>query len=245
MSKTELAIKAVAGVPALGIDVSSDIFKGLSKSSEYLERLQLFTKGKAIDQGLIAPGRYGVPHSEDNIEDLGAEIDILPLCCRPKALDMRDRDAIVTNYDPTSPEFKEIEEQGKTPNSGCMYGLTFLIFERSSAKCYELFCGTKSMRNECGKIGAFLPISEATAAVLEAKTGKPCKARGPLPCTLKAKYTTKGDWGWHCPVCLACSDPFVNLPPADELTKEIEKFMALANTEIEKVVEPATKARAR
>jgi hypothetical protein len=242
---TELAVKDVAGVPALGIDMASEVFLGLSKSSEYLERLQLYTKGKAIDQGLIGPGRYGVPHSDDNIEDLGTEIDILPLCCRPKALDMRDKDAIVTNYDPTSEQFREIETTGKTANSGCMFGLTFLIFERSTGKFYELFCGTKSMRNECGKIGAFLPMSEATAEALETKTGKPCKAHGPLPCTLKAKYVTKGDWGWHVPVCSGCSEPFSNLPPIEALKTEIENFMALKNTEIEKVEETTTKKRAR
>lgn len=242
---TELAIKGVAGVPAVGLDMASNVFLGLSKSSEYLERLQLYTKGKAIDQGLIAPGHYGIPHSDDNIEDLGTEIDILPLVARAKALDMRDKDAIITNYDPTSEQFREIEATGKTANSGCMFGLTFLIFERSTGKFYELFCGTKSMRNECGKIAPFLPLSEATAEALEAKMGKPYKAHGPLPCTLKAKYVTKGDWGWHVPVCLQCSEPFSNLPPIESLTAEIEGFMALKNTEIEKAEETNTKKRAR
>jgi hypothetical protein len=174
------------------------------------------------------------------------EIDILPLCCRPKALDMRDHDAIITNYDPTTAQFQEIETLGKTPNSGCMYGLTFLVYERSSGSFYELFCGTKSMRNEAGKIGNFLPISEATAEFLEAKTGKSCKARGPMACTLKAKYVTKGSWGWHVPVCSQCSEAFSNLPPIETLTTEITNFMALKNTEIEKVEEVAgAKKRAR
>jgi hypothetical protein len=159
---------------------------------------------------------------------------------------MRDKDAIVTNYDPTTTQFQEIETLGKVQNSGCMFGLTFLIFERSSGKFYELFCGTKSMRTESGKIGAFLPISPATAEFLEAKTGKPVKARGPLPCTLKAKYVTKGDWGWHVPVCSQCSDPLDNLPSVAVLVEEQAKFMALKNTEIEKVEEPTTgKKRAR
>jgi hypothetical protein len=246
MSKNELAVKELANVPALGLDMASEVFLGLSKSSEYLERLQLYTKGKAIDQGLIPPGHYGIPHSDDNIEDLGVEIDVLPLVCRPKALDMRDKDAIVTNYDPESAQFKEIEALGKVTNSGCMFGLTFLIFERSTGKFYELFCGTKSMRTESGKIGAFLPISPATAESIETKTGKPCKPRGPLPCTLKAKYVTKGDWGWHVPVCSACTDPFDNLPDVDTLIAEQEKFMAMKNTEVEKVEETTTtKKRAR
>jgi len=226
----ELATVNLTQLPALGLSVTSDIFQAVAKNGAFLERIQLYTKGAAIDNGLIAPGRYGAPSGDDVIKDLGHEIDILPLCCRVKALDMRDRDSITTNYDPTSESFRIVKELGDTPNSGCMYGPTFLVFERSSGKFYEFFCGTSSTRKEAPKIGAFLPKSKADAERLRVGTA-------PEPCTLKVKYIKKPSYGWHVPVCVPCSAPFTNLPATEVIIEEINKFMALKNTEIEKVEE--------
>jgi hypothetical protein len=217
----------------------------LAKGGEFLDRIQLYTKGRAIDQGLIAPGHYGVPNGDDSIKDLGVEIDILPLCCRPKALDLRDKDAIVTNYDATSETFKTIRELGGLQDSGCMYGLTFLLFERSTGSFFELFCGTKSMRTESTKIANFLPMPEEAAAILEEKKGIHVEPHGPLACTLKAKYVTKRNYGWHVPVCVQCSTPFTNLPPLDVLQSEVTKFMSMSDTVLEKVEPTTTAKRAR
>jgi hypothetical protein len=186
-----------------------------------------------------------VPNGDDSIKDLGTEIDLLPLCCRPKALDLRDKDAIATNYDPTSDTFKLVKELGSTQNSGCMYGLTFLVFERTTGRFYELFCGTKSMRTESDKIVCFLALPEEAAAQLEEKKGIHIDPHGPLACTLKAKYVTKRNYGWHVPVCVQCSAPFTNLPPIDRIQAEVTKFMSLANTEVEKVEEAPVSKRAR
>jgi len=243
--KSSLVTVNLENLPAVGYNAASDLLSDLTKSNEYLNRVQLYTKGAAIDKGLIPPGHYGVPDGDDNIKGLGVEIDILPLCCRPKALDLRDKDTIVTNYDPTSDTFKTIKELGSTQNSGCMYGLTFLIFERSTGQFYELFCGTKSMRTESNKIADFLSLTEKDAAYLEEKKGIHTDPHGPLPCTLKAKYVTKHNYGWHVPVCVKCSTPFSNLPPIDRIQAEVEKFMGLKNTEIEKVEETSTPKRAR
>lgn len=235
----ELATVNLTQLPALGLSVTSDIFKAAAKSGSFLERIQLYTKGAAIDNGLIAPGRYGVP-SGDVINDLGHEIDILPLCCRVKALDMRDRDNIITNYDPTSDVFQTIEKIfSTTANSACMCGPTFLVFERSSGKFYEFFCGTSSTCKEAPKIGAFLPKSKEDAERLHVGTA-------PEPCTLKVKYIKKPTYGWHVPVCVPCSAPFTNLPATEVLIDEINKFVALKNSEIEKVEEvDATNSKRR
>lgn len=244
MSK-DLVVSKLEQLPSVGLNAASSLLAELTKSGEYLDRIQLFTKGAAIDKGLIPPGHYGVPNGDDSIRDLGTEIDILPLVCRAKALDLRDKDAIVTNYDPTSETFKVVKELGATQNSGCMYGLTFLIFERSTGKFYELFCGTKSMRTESSKIAEFLAMSKEDAAANEVASGIHREAHGPLACTLKAKYVTKGNYGWHVPVCVKCSAPFTNLPPNERIQAEQEKFMALASTEIEKVETTNTSKRVR
>jgi hypothetical protein len=241
----ELTTVNLEQLPAVGFNAASELLGELTRSGEFLDRIQLYTKGGAIDKDLIRPGHYGVPSGDDSIRDLGVEIDILPLCCRPKALDLRDKDAIVTNYDPTTEVFKTVKELGSTQNSGCMYGLTFLVFERSTGRFCELFCGTKSMRTESNKIVNFLPLPEDAARQLEEKTGVHVEPHGSLACTLKAKYVTKRNYGWHVPVCVQCSTPFTNLPPIDRVRAEIEKFMSLADTTVEKVEEAPPSKRAR
>lgn len=228
-----------------GLDITNVVFADLAKGTEFLDRIQLYTKGQYVDRGLIKPGRYGVPKSDDQIDDLGEEIDIIPFCCRPKALDLRDRDAIVTSYEPESELFQTIKALAGEVNSSCMYGPTFLVFERNTGKFYELFCGTKSMRNEAGKIGLFLQLPPEAAEALQIKTGKPVQPHGPLPCTLRIKYVKKGNWGWHVPVAGQCSTPFTNLPPLDTISAEITRFMEAKSSTIEKVEETSASKRAR
>ncbi len=242
----ELTTVNLEQLPAVGVNAASDLLCELTKSSEFFDRIQLYSKGSAIDKDLIRPGHWGVPSGEESIQDLGTEIDILPLVCRAKALDLSDRDAIVTNYDPTSEAFRSIKERAAIQNSGCMYGLTFLVFERSTGRFYELFCGVnKSMRMESKKITVFLPLTETDATSLEEKDGVKREAHSSLPCTLKTKYVTKRNYGWHVPVCVQCSTPFTNLPPVERIQAEINKFMNLSNTEVEKVEEAPTTRRAR
>jgi len=143
---------------------------------------------------------------------------------------MNDKEAIIACYDATKPEFARIKDAASKPNSGCMYGPSFLIFERSTGEFYEYFMGNKSARNESGKVVAFLATAE----------------RGPLPMTLRNRYATAGDYGWHVPVAVKCSEPFTNLPPMDKVVAVMEKFAASKeeNEGMEKVEEPAT-GRAR
>ncbi len=244
MSK-ELACLSAAALPALA--PSLDVFKEIAQSSSFLQRIQLYTKGKAIDTGAIQPGHYGIPVGDDTIDDLGNEIDVIPMTWRPKAIDMSDRDAVIVNYDPTSAEYKRIKNAAdNTQDSHCMYGPTFLVFERSTSKLYELFFGNPSMRRESGKFVSFCPLSPEEAAEASKATGKKVEAHGPLPCTLKAKYVTKGAYGWHVPVCHQCSTPFTNVPAVTTLVDEIKKFHEMKSGEVEKVEEPATgKKRAR
>lgn len=242
MSKDLVPIAANA-LPTLSPGL--DVFKDIVQNSTFLQRVQLFTKGRYIDSGIIPPGHYGVPVDEETIEDLGTEIDLIPLAWRAKAIDMNDRDAIIVNYDSDSDEYKRIRATADNEtDSHCMYGPTFLIYERSTGKFYELFFGNASARRESSKLLGFCAISPYAATELSKQTGKKVEARGPLPCTLKAKYITKGTWGWHVPACHQCSIPFDNLPDIKVILDEITKFYSLKTSEVEKVEEPVKK-RAR
>jgi hypothetical protein len=213
----------------------------LTKGTDFLQRIQLVTKGKYVDNGKIAPGRYGVPQTGgEEILDLGPEIDILPLAVRAKALDMRDREAIIAVYDMSLPEFdniKTIAESG--PNSGCMWGPSYLVIERSTGTFYEYFMGNKSGRQESGKLRPFLPVSRKKA---EAIGEEP---HGPIPCTLKNRYIQRATYGWHVPIVTKCSEPFVHLPTLERVRDEVAKFAAAKDNGIERVNEEEEAAAGR
>ena len=188
-------------------------FDDVAQGTEYLSRIQLVTKGKYVDMGKIPPGRWGVPQAGgEEIEDLGDQIDVIPFCYRPKALDISDPEAIVSNFDAKSEEFQRIKNAPK--NSGCLWGPSFLVLERNTGKLYELFFGNKSGRSEASKLRPFLPT--------EANGGNPS------PATLKIRYKQTKDYGWHVPVITKCSEPFdpesVEVT-SDKLKEEIQKFL--------------------
>ncbi|MHC4120283.1 MAG: hypothetical protein ACYSWO_22545 [Planctomycetota bacterium] len=185
----------------------------VAKGSEFLSRIQLITKGQYVDTGKIGAGHWGVPQpGGEDIIDLGESIDIIPFCYRPKALDVSDREAIISVYDVKDPEFQRIKNAPK--NTGCMWGPSFLVLERSTGKMYELFFGNKSGRNEAGKLKPFLPQ--------EANGGNPSPAR------LGIRYKKMPEYGWHVPVVTKCSEPFdqaaVKVTP-EQLEAEIQKFL--------------------
>lgn len=220
--------------------VTDDQLSELSKGVDFLQRIQLITKGKYVDKGKISPGRYGVPQTGgEEILDLGEEIDIIPLCVRPKALDMRDREAVIAVYDMESPAFQEIKELSTQSGGGCMWGPSFLVFERSTGTFYELFMGNKSTRAESGNLVKFLAVSEETAA------RRGVDAHGPLPCTLKVRYATRGQHGWHVPVVTKCSEPFTNLPAIEKIREEVAKFIEVKDNGVQNVTEEEAAAVSR
>lgn len=226
---------------------SDEQFSELSRSAGFLGRLQLFTKGDAINEGLIPPGTYGIPESDKKIIKLGVQIDVLPLARRTKALDMSEQTPIA-NYDATSDQFKDIAARSQESDSKCMYGTSFLVFERSTGRMLEFFCGSKSTRPIAGDIAVFLPLTQADidrkkAAGADVSQMEP---HGPRPCTMKVRLIkSKRGYSWHVPEIQECSVPFTNLPSTEAVIAEITRFIT-AKAEVEVVQEePGKKARAR
>jgi hypothetical protein len=243
--KNNTSVAVYSGEQLPSCDVGVDIFEEMTKGSEFLQRVQLFTKGKLIDKGLIGAGHYGVPGGEDEVIDLGPEIDIIPYAWRPKALDTSDRDAIIEVYDAKSAEFLRIQDAAGEKDSGCMYGPTFLVYERGSGKFYELFCGNASGRISARSLLPYCPLSESAAAAQTEATGKDVEAHGPEMCSLGVKYTQKKTYGWHVIVVHRCSTPFDNLPSNEEIMEECKKFVSKEGSGVEKVEDDATGGRAR
>lgn len=225
---------------------NDDVYDGIAQSASFLSRLQLYTKGDAINRRLIQPGCYGIPESKDEITNLGDAINVVVLARRPKAVDMSDSDCIVTSYDPESAEFKRIAAKSLEKESNCMYGPSFLLVEQANwQRPLEFFCGTKTSRAEAKKIYPFLPLS---AEQIEARGLKDEKPHGPLAMTLTVRYIEKGKYSWHAPVASKCTTPFTKMLSNERLIEEITKFVTAKADDVEKVVEPATtsgKKRAR
>lgn len=227
---------------------AEDDFADLSKGTAFLGRLQLYTKGSAVNRKLIGPGEFGIPDSDEQIIGLGETVDILPLARRPKAIDLSDKEAIITVYDAQSDVFRDIAARTTGQDSGCMYGVSFLVIERKTGRLLEFFCGTKSTRPEAGKIAAFLPLSandieRKAAAGVDVSNMEP---HGPIPCSMKSKLIEKGKFSWHVPVVLPCSTPFTKMPKAEAIYVEVQKFLNPSSTEVEKAPEPdGKKKRAR
>ena len=214
---------------------SDDQFAELAKSTDYIGRLQLFTKGKAVNKKLVGPGNYGIPSGEE-VDDLGDTIDIIPLARRPKAIDMTDDEAIIVNYDPEAAEFKRIAAKSLEKESHCMYGPSFLVFERSRGLFLEFFCGNKSSRSEAKKIYPYLPLTQAD---IDAKAAKgddvsDLQPHDPLPLTLKSRLVEKGTYSWHVPVVMKCSTAFTNFPKQDRVNKKIVTFLTVKDNGVQR-----------
>lgn len=225
---------------------SDDAFNELAKGADFLQYAKLYTKGKPIDTGKIRPGHWGVPMQDDEILDLGDSIDVVPLARRPKALDSSDKSAVIVSYDESSPVFKEIQAKSAEKDSGCQHGVSFLVYERSTAGFLELWFSNKSARPEAKNLYPFLPLTPAdidrraaNGAAVDGLT-----PHGPLPATIKVRVAEdKKERTWHVPVVLKCATP-IKLPPMPTIVKAIVDFLTPKHEGVEKVQEPA-KQRAR
>ena len=225
---------------------TDDQFAELAKGGDYIGRMQLFTKSKANMKGLIPSGHYGIPESDEEIIDLGPTVDLLPLARRPKAIDMTDMEALVISYDMESEEFKRIAAKSAESDSHCQYGPSFLVYERSTKRFLEFFCGNKSSRIEAKKLFPFLPLSQADINA-KAENGNgvgDLKPHGPIPVTLKTKVAENRKGTWHVPVVVMCASPFTSLPSDDVIRREIVKFLTIKDNGVEKV-QDSRPARAR
>jgi hypothetical protein len=174
----------------------------MAADDDFLSRIQLYSsKSNAVSEGKITPNHYGIP-TDNEVIDLGDEVDVVILSWRAKALDTSDTDNILESFDPDSDVFKDIRDRSGTPDSGCMFGPEFLIYVPSVEKFLTFFMSSKSARREARKMEPLLR----------------CAA------TLKSKIVKKGKYVWAAPVVLSCSQP-LDLPSVEVIKVKINKFL--------------------
>ena len=193
----------------------------------YASRLQLCSKGKLVDEGKVRPGSFAVIDGESVI-DLGKAVTVIPLACLDKALDVSG-DEVIVAFGEDNPEYKRIQHQAGSQDSGCMFGPVYLVFETSTCQFLELFFNNKSGRNEAPKLATFLPISA------EAAKQYGVEARAPRAATVKSKLVQKGKWSWFAPeVVDGPASLDVETPPsAQDITQACENFAKQAVVEEE------------
>jgi len=205
--------------------VSPSELQQISKVGDFLGRIQLYTKGRFIDTGAVAPGHYGIPQAGDEIVDLGDEIDILVFAMRAKAMDVTDSENVVVSTDMHSEEYKDIVSRGDKGEMGCLYGPSFLVYERTTCQFYEMFFCNKSARKIGPTLYPYLPLNA------EAAEQQGTDPHGPIPATLGVRYAKNKKGSWHVSVVKECKAPFTTEPSVEEVIKRVTKFLSPDDTE--------------
>ena len=107
------------------------------------------------------PGHYGIPESDEEVIDLGDQIDIVPLARRPKAIDMTDSEAIIVNYDPDTAEFKRIAAMSLEKESHCMYGPSASSSTSGDRPLPGVLLRQQVEPSEAEDIYPYLPLTQA------------------------------------------------------------------------------------
>lgn len=226
-------------VPAESVEQSKELDK-FSQGTAFLKRIQLYSKGKSNSDGvLIDMGNFGIPKSAEEIMSLGKEIDVIPFARRAKAVDLSDTDNIIVTYDTASDEFKRIVNLADTTkDSGCVYGPTYLVYERTTGEFYEYFCNNKSSRIASSDINPFLPVSQAQ---IDANLSDEKNPRGPMPLHMKAKYVKKGRYEWFVPEISKAMTPFKKVPNREEIKTALDIFQKSEESKVEVVDDKSDK----
>jgi hypothetical protein len=193
------------------VKYSAEQFSDLVKSGKFFKRIQLYGGNSlAVKQGKFPIAHYGVTHTKDSIEDLGAEFDLIPFSWRPKAIKTSGEDLIV-EYDENSDRFKAIMIETEQPDSGCMYGPDFLIYVPKLKGFFTIFFSNPTMRRESPNM------------IKQFNT----------PTTLKCHLIERKKYSWHGPLVINCSTPLTHVPTREEVIAAAENFNALESTIIQ------------
>lgn len=177
---------------------NDELFDEVTKSGDYLPRLQLITSSTERCKAGEFPTNHYALITGQKYEDLGAQVDFIAVDWRAKALDTSG--GVTISYDPKSDSFQAIRERSAVKNSGCMYGPEFLIYIPIVEKWATFFFGSVSSRRE--------------APVLKALLRKAVTAKSQKIVT---QYT------WYAPQIVPCSTP-LNTPSIEEVKVQLERF---------------------
>lgn len=189
--------------------VQDDAFDAIVTSAGYLQRLQLYTGNSRLCKiGAIQQGIYGLPAQGDKAEPVGNELDVVPIMYRAKAVDTSGKTPI-SNYDSKSATFKDIEKRSFTKDSGCMYGIEYLLWYPDKKMFITFFFSSISSRPVAKELQPFIEKAATFTVGLVDK-----------------KYT------YHVPEVKACDRVISVLPTPEELEAAVEKYTSQDGDEL-------------
>ena len=181
---------------------NDEVFNKIATSRFWLPYLQLVgSNSKLVQQGKVNQAHYVLVLQKDQFEDLGKEVDVLPIDWRPKAMKMTPGGTPISYFDPNSEEFLEVQERSETPNSGCMFGPEFLLWIPAVKRFSSYFMSSKTSRNRAPELRTLL-------------------GRG---ATLKTKLIETKQFRWHSPTVFTCASRF-EVPSNEEVQLQRKMF---------------------
>lgn len=218
MTEKSLITLPKADVPAIPTD--DDAFADATKTGEYLPRLQLMTS----NSDMCKSGEFPINHyalvDGQKFADLGAEVNVLLIAWRPKALQMGEE--IISVFDNKDPEFARIRELSAEKDSMAMYGPEFLVWVPDAQKFATFFMGSKSLRREASSARDLLENAA----------------------TLKAQKISNAKYTWFSAKVERCTTLF-DLPNQESLDEEYNKFLNPPKKTVERVAEEDKSTRTR
>lgn len=198
------------------IVADQNLLTELTTAGAFLPYLQLYTtKSDAVTEGKIVGGHYGL-NRDSNIVDLGNNVDVVIFTARPRAFQKDDSGEIIVIYDKDDPEYLRIQALQADGMLGCMAGPEILLWIPAE-KCFAtFFCGSKTLKREARKFGAFI---------------------GGKACNLRVKIIDNHKHKWHGPVISPCSTPPTVLPTQEEIVEQVHRFKNPLKTNVAERVE--------
>lgn len=212
--------------------------RDMAKTADYLQRVQITGSNSDIVQNQkIEAGFIVLVQDKEHFVDLGKEVDMIFYTMRPKALQI-DQTAgqILQFFDRSHSEFKRIQAQSAIRDSGCMFGLEFLVYLPNREQFASFYCGSKSGRKESPNILDIMNVSDDPDNPIWK----------PAAITIKPKFIPKAPgrkYSWWSFEVFKCSSPLAAQPEMEELKTEVEKFNTPPKSTVEKA-EPVAGAGA-
>lgn len=199
MSNELINLSAIGSLPPAKYDDAA-FDASASGGGSFPARLQLLTSNSSkCKEGSFPTNHYALVDGQ-NYKDLGKNVDVLVIDWRPKALETGDD--VINSHDPESEQFKRIMERSlHEKDSGCMFGVEFLVYIPAAKGFSTFFLGTKSSRRE----------------------SKPLRALMGKAATLGSQKIETKKYTWFTNSVSACSTPF-DLPDEDLLVAEVTRF---------------------
>lgn len=192
----------------------AEAFDDVVESTSFFRRVQLFgSKSAAVTEDKILKRHFGIPDGEDII-DLGESLQAIPLAYLPKAM-YWDGEDMEVSYDPKSEKFRKFKEEAGVKDSGCMYGIDFLLWVVEAEEFLSFYLATKTNRK--------------LAPDFRAQLGQRV--------TLGSRVIKTKQYTWEAPTIQPCPTPFEKMPDQEVVTSKIADFQNLPRQQLEREAE--------